>query len=809
MARFSFVPIAAFAATSFTLFSVPAMRVAAQDVAPGPPVPMQAIYSKRRERTVTETFADMLARDAEFRASVEAGRIPRPPFRNPGPTEVEDEDERERSITLVPPRAGEQFVAPPFIGRAVNPAVTYPNTASLRSRLISGGPLNMMAPSGAPSGSIGFPTVSMIDEISNFYSFSFPPDTMSAVGPSSVVVAINGALGVYAKDGTRIGLVSCNSFFAVPGTPYPRGGGVYDQRVVFDRRSGRWFATTMERGVNQSNNDVILAVSTSSDPTQGWTKYVIPFGRATVAGVSYFTDYSTLGVDDNGVYFAARLFPSSGQSFTKIVITPKASLIAASPSLGNIYVKDNISDIYGTPQPAQNYDAVNATQRAFIVGSGYTNKDIFYYAVDWSGTTPNIPSISATSGNVTTPVFANSSPGAPAAGSSLPLDIGDFRLQQVVVRNNRLWTCRNVGVDASGGATANNRCAAEWLELNASSAALALVQSGRIFDPAASDPRFYYYPSLVVNGQGHVAVGYSGSKSTEFVGAYTSGRLATDPPGTMQGITLLKAGEAKYQISDGTRNRWGDYSYTSLDPSDDMTIWTTQEYAGPRDSYDTFDTWGTWTSALRSQPPSLTAVSDARLAPGRTNQSFTLPGTGFYDPGTGFTNRIAAAITDGATSGITNVRATWLASTPSVVTVTCDVAANASSGARSVTITNPDGQAATLANAVTVGAAAPSLFVTPGTLSRSGADLFMQVRVTNNGGATAMNVTLSSITVQVGGATTVATFVPSVGAVAAGATVTVQARFPSASVRAGAGLYSVKGTYTGGALSSTGRVTVP
>jgi hypothetical protein len=89
-----------------------------------------------------------------------------------------------------------------------------------------------------------------------------------------------------------------------------------------------------------------------------------------------------------------------------------------------------------------------------------------------------------------------------------------------------------------------------------------------------------------------VRIGFSGSKSTEFVGAYIAGRAPGDPTGFTTAPQLIKAGEAAYQRIDGSgRNRWGDFSYTSVDPVDDLTIWTIQEYAGTGAAG---NIWGTW-----------------------------------------------------------------------------------------------------------------------------------------------------------------------------------------------------------------------
>ncbi len=64
---------------------------------------------------------------------------------------------------------------------------------------------------------------------------------------------------------------------------------------------------------------------------------------------------------------------------------------------------------------------------------------------------------------------------------------------------------------------------------------------------------------------------------------------------------VTKAGEAPYVLFRGGSNRWGDFSATVVDPTDDLSFWTIQEFAaqsvgsGPDDSR-----WGTsW--ALKSR----------------------------------------------------------------------------------------------------------------------------------------------------------------------------------------------------------------
>src|SRR5581483_6458437 len=85
-------------------------------------------------------------------------------------------------------------------------------------------------------------------------------------------------------------------------------------------------------------------------------------------------------------------------------------------------------------------------------------------------------------------------------------------------------------------------------------------------------------------------------------------------------------------------------------------------------------------------------------------------GSGFYDPGAGFQNRLAATISG---SGVTVNSVTYTDATH--ITLNITVAANATQNGRTVTVTNPDGQSVTsAANFLTIGAQA--ITVSPSTL---------------------------------------------------------------------------------------------
>jgi hypothetical protein len=93
-------------------------------------------------------------------------------------------------------------------------------------------------------------------------------------------------------------------------------------------------------------------------------------------------------------------------------------------------------------------------------------------------------------------------------------------------------------------------------------------------------------------------MGFTGSSSSEPASCYFTGRRSSDPVGEMATPVRYKLGVSGYNLIDGYgRNRWGDYSLTTLDPDDSTKFFTIQEYAHAP------TTWGTFVAELRVAPP--------------------------------------------------------------------------------------------------------------------------------------------------------------------------------------------------------------
>ena len=138
-----------------------------------------------------------------------------------------------------------------------------------------------------------------------------------------------------------------------------------------------------------------------------------------------------------------------------------------------------------------------------------------------------------------------------------------------IFRSDAIWYAQTVGLPA-GGPAALTHTAAQWVKLNTSGDAL---DAGRVDDPAATSNnggKWYAYPSIAVNMNNDVMLGFSQFSSAQFPSAGYTMRLSTDPPGTMRDPLIAKAGVGFYwKTYGGDRNRWGDYSATQVDPLDD------------------------------------------------------------------------------------------------------------------------------------------------------------------------------------------------------------------------------------------------
>lgn len=406
-----------------------------------------------------------------------------------------------------------------------------------------------------------------------------PPNAIGTAGPDHLVSLTNADFGIFDKStGALLEAMPLESFWAglvtPPGEPadFP-----YDTRVLYDPPSGRFVAVGLDCTV-APNSWLMIAVSSTSDPLDNWYKWAID---ADVDGgtqqTPYSADFPGVGIDAFNVYVTANMFSSTSYQYSKVWVIPKGQLLAGTGPVITWTEFVNAPGSLSTMQPAQVFDSSVAQYLIFEDWDPSDPRNRFRLAtIDNLSGTPVWNPPTQVEVDAYTQAFDLSD--APQANDIRGIYTADTRLWNAVFRNGSLWTTHHVA-DGTG------KVEAAWYRIDPSASAVS--SQGRISDPG----RWYYFPSIAVNKDDVAALGFSGSSPTEYAGGYYT--VIRPPYGAAEPVSLLKSGEDTYFKEFGSgKNRWGDLSSTVVDPSDNVTFWTLQEYAWTHETG--ISRWATW-----------------------------------------------------------------------------------------------------------------------------------------------------------------------------------------------------------------------
>jgi hypothetical protein len=395
-----------------------------------------------------------------------------------------------------------------------------------------------------------------------------PPDTQGAVGPNHLMVTLNSEVAVQTRQGGAVSKVTLDNFWSGLGH-----ASSFDPKILYDHFKNRWLFVALA-DPQSSSSAIQVGVSSNSDPTGNWTLFDIDVDPAD----ALWADYPNIGFDERWFVVTVNMYPNSGGFFahSEIYVFNQSNLSAT----GTFKV---FSDPAGTLIPSVSFDAGSTTM---------------YLVTEQDDTSLRIGAISGSVGqeNFTAKAAIAVSPQAwsfgpptanflPQLGSAIRINANDSRMMNSVLRNGSLWCTHMVFLPAGGNP---NRVAVEWWQIAPTGT---VRQRGRLQDQSA---RVHYaFPSLAVNANEDVLIGYSRFSASQYASANYSYRYGGDPPNTLGQDIVLKAGAARYTKDYGSgRVRWGDYSATVVDPLNDLDMWTIQEYAATPDARG--DRWGTW-----------------------------------------------------------------------------------------------------------------------------------------------------------------------------------------------------------------------
>jgi hypothetical protein len=552
-----------------------------------------------------------------------------------------------------------------------------------------------------------------------------PPDCMGDVSHTQICILTNGRIKYYPKptvcDGALLTSNSNNNSGSLGGSVFSSSlsaffssvvgsASVTDPHVYFDRISERWFVVAINTA--NASNRILIAVSTSSTVTAQSSFNFFFFNHDDGAPANSpdrgaFCDFPMVGLDKHALYIGGVIFNSAGNFIgSSVYVVNKASLNAGSQLQFTAFRQVGLVNT-GIFAPQGVYNDDPEATRGFFMG---VDNEVFgklrYIVVNNPGTTS--PTITQATINVPATFTAYDQP---ALGSNVPLDaLGDDRLLDAQMIRNKftgqssIWTSHHIAVNAGGTAVnatgvANARNAMRWYQLAENNGMLSLTQSGTLFDNTATGAKGYWMGTIAASGQGHAVLGSSVASSTLHANAIVAGRYASQPAGILNPPVSVTNFTAVYnRETTGDEQRWGDYSHTVLDPSDDMTIWTFQQYTNSTND------WGLRAVQLKAPPPAVPTSISPIVCDDLGNATLTLTGSatdfsGFFDPGPprggpAYPRRLSVSSSGNvAISNIELISATQIRFLANFSNATL-------SSQQTLTITNPDCQSVTFSYAL-------------------------------------------------------------------------------------------------------------
>lgn len=445
-----------------------------------------------------------------------------------------------------------------------------------------------------------------------------PPDTQGAIGLTDIVTFLNNNYVVQNKTtGAQVSAVSEETFWTGIGATGP-----FDPRIVYDPYNNRWIVAAVS-DAQAANASILVGVSTGSNPAGTYFTFRVDVD----SGNTQWADFPTLGFNKNWISINVNMITTSTGAFTngKNLVLDYTQLRAGTFS-GSLFSLAAGTGFVSSPALTYSTTENNLYVVTHLSSGGAT------YQVDTIAGTPPTPTYTTGTSKVRTgggwvqPSGQILPQAAPLAGASVcgatpcKLETQDAQVRSnPIFRNGFVYYAQTVGLPAAG----LTHTAAQWTKINPVTGAF--VDGGRVEDPTATATnggKWYAYPSLSVNVNNDVMLGFSQFSSSQFAAAGYTYRFHSDAPGLMRDPIIYKAGEDYYHKDFGSvpsRNRFGDYSMTQVDPSNDKDLWTLQEYAQARVGTDDGTTgsnssrWSTWWARVAFDPTAATFTIGGRV----------------------------------------------------------------------------------------------------------------------------------------------------------------------------------------------------
>jgi hypothetical protein len=385
------------------------------------------------------------------------------------------------------------------------------------------------------------------------YTGWVPSDSNGTAGTKNYFETVNEQFEIYSRSGSAQYGNSFNGWFGVSGS-------LFDPKVIWDKTGSR-FIFLVDTG-----SSLILSVAQQTNGLGNYCNYTF----TTLSG--YFADYPQLGVDANGIYFGANMYPSSGSVIPELFYANRSQMETC-VTVGYTYW-------YGLTNPDGSYAFTIVPSVAYS-----SDNNIEYMVNSYAGGACQLTLWKLTSGgslsNVTVATQCYSPPPpARQAGSSGTIETLDNRLYQAIFYQG-LMSLDTVGAHDYGDGLGPVSIV-EWFVLKPATSSLSSQGS------FGTQGYWLFFPAMVRTQLGKLLFVYNASGPSIYPSIWSVSGCLCD--------TIAVAWGASYFGTSGTA-RWGDFQSAWVDPVPNAkgklnATWVTGQYANGTNS------WGTWADRL-------------------------------------------------------------------------------------------------------------------------------------------------------------------------------------------------------------------
>jgi len=384
-----------------------------------------------------------------------------------------------------------------------------------------------------------------------------PPDMGFAANGTKEVELINlvGKIWTGTTPGTAFSLAS---FFS-PGSP---GDSLSDPWIKWDAGSGRFFAGILDISLGGE----IMAVSQTSDPSGIWNLYRIRY-PSTAGGITAggCPDQGKGGVDSNVVGLGFNEFAVSGKRGCPSAATFRGAGIEVF-NKSQMLAGATVNFTFTNPMPNSfslvPADTLTASATTEFFASLNPGTGTVLHRVTSVGVPPATVTLAGLP-DIKVPSYSNP-PKAPQKGTTVKIDTGDDRTENVVALGTMMTVTATVGCKPSGDTTTRS-CGRVYEVDNGSNT----LTASRTISKAGA---YFFYPAATFVGTGTVGVSVGRSSSTAFGALYTT---AGAWGGALAAPVQVQRGTAA-----NTTGRYGDYFAAAPQPGATNQFWVAGEIGG-------------------------------------------------------------------------------------------------------------------------------------------------------------------------------------------------------------------------------------